>query len=167
MTGPTPEDHFRAAFLETDYGTPGERFQLTPAREGPAPLFMPAGRWAVLTAHNPGGEQQAQPVNEEAQHALERQLSGFPCLRGLNGGGKWAEASVIVSGLPLRTALRLGREFAQVAVLYGSGRRAALVWCASGRVERFWVSARGSGAERGGAAGIEDREGREGRLRKV
>ena len=53
---------------------------------------------------------------------------------------------MIVPGLPLSLALELGREFAQVAVLHGTGHRAALVWCASGRVERSWVFALSSGA---------------------
>ncbi|MGY2892420.1 DUF3293 domain-containing protein [Deinococcus sp. UYEF24] len=141
MTSADPEDSFRAAFLAASYGTHSERFHLTPVRGAPSPLFGTAGRWAVLTAYNPGSSQRARQANEDAQRKLEAQLSSFPCLPGVNGEGEWAEASVIVFGLPLRSALRLGREFAQVAVLHGSGRRAALVWCASGKVERFWVSA--------------------------
>ena len=95
----------------------------------------------MLTAYNPGGRQQARSANEAAQRRLEEQLNDFSWWPGVNGEGAWAEASVIVPGLPLRLALRLGRKFAQVAVLYGTGQRAALVWCASGRVERFWVDA--------------------------
>lgn len=147
MTGRGPENTFRAAFLATDYGTPNARFRLTPVRGAPSPLFARAERWAVLTAYNPGGRQQARQANEDAQHKLEERLFGFSYLPGINGEGAWTEASVIVSGLPLHSALRLGREFAQVAVLHGSGQRAALVWCASGRVERLWTSACSSDTE--------------------
>ena len=147
MTGTSLEDNFRAAFLAASYGTSGERFYLTPVYGAPSPFFTAAGRWAVLTAYNPGGRQRARQPNESAQRKLEERLAGFPCLPGINGEGAWTEASVIVSGLTLRSALRLGREFAQVAVLHGSGRRAALVWCTSGQVERFWVCASDSGAE--------------------
>ena len=100
----------------------------------------------MLTAYNPGGRVRVRAANEAAQRRLEDRVSGFAWRPGVNGEGEWAEPSVIVPDLPLQTALRLGREFAQVAVLHGSGRRAALVWCASGRVERFWVSPRFSGA---------------------
>lgn len=62
-------------------------------------------------------------------------------LSGVNGEGEWAELSVILPGFRLRRAAELGRTFGQAAVLYGVGRRVALVWLEGDglRVERFWV----------------------------
>jgi hypothetical protein len=140
---PDRDDRLRAAFLATSYGTSSERFTLTPACRPlpPSPLFASGARWAILTAHNPEGRRQSAHLNEAAQSRLQERLSAYPLRIGVNGEGAWSEASLLVAGLPLRSALQLGQEFAQVAVLYGVGQRAALVWCASGRAQRLWMSA--------------------------
>ncbi|WP_424952026.1 DUF3293 domain-containing protein [Deinococcus sp.] len=134
------EDQLRAAFLSASYGTVTERFRLQATPGRPSPLFGAGRPWAILTAHNPDAVQHTPLLNERRQRALEARLQGFPCTPGINGHGRWAEASLIVSGLPLERILSLGREYGQVALLYGVGQRAALVWCRSGRTERRWVA---------------------------
>lgn len=140
---PLPDPELRAAFLAASYGTADRRFRLSVARPPGVPSG-PAGPgecWAILTAWNPGAEQRTLAENEARQAALQEELAGERWCAGVNGEGAWAEPSVIVSGLPLRRALRLGRDFGQLALIWGCGQRAALVWCAAGRVERRWRSA--------------------------
>jgi len=136
----TPKDELRSAFLATSYGTTHDRFRLKSEPGAPCPLFEDGAPWAILTAHNPDAVQQAATLNDEAQQRLMARLGGDRTLTGVNGEGEWAEASVIVFGMSLSEALRLGREFGQVAVLHGVGQRVDLVWCASGQAEPFWVS---------------------------
>ena len=138
-----PDPELRAAFLATSYGADTERFQLSERRQEAAhsPLFGCGERWAILTAWNPGAKRLTLAQNEARQAELQRALAGERWHAGVNGEGAWAEPSLIVNGLPLQRALQLGRDFGQVAVLWGCGQRAALVWCASGRAERRWLSA--------------------------
>ena len=142
-------EQLRTAFLVASYGTPDERFRLAVRPGGPCRLFAPGEHWAILTAHNRHGVRQDAGQNERQQRQLELDLSGFDCQRAVNGEGEWAEASVLARAITLRQALDLGRRHGQAAVLWGSGQRAALVWCRppsvpgpSGlpaRAERFWV----------------------------
>lgn len=129
----TAPDHIRRAFLATSYGTAGERFRLTVQAGRPCRLFAPGEHWAILTAHNQHGVRQEAAHNERQQRQLEDRLSarfpGLVCQRAVNGEGEWAEASLLVRGMTLRQARDLGNLFAQAAVLWGSGQRAALVWC--------------------------------------
>lgn len=132
----------RRAFLATGYGLPGERFRL--GREGPtSPPSWSAqgGAWSVLTAWNPAGQRADRHDNAARQVELTARLreAGFFPLLAVNGEGGWAEAALIVPDLRLRAALNLGRDFGQAAVLWGVGRRVALVWCQPARVERWWV----------------------------
>lgn len=144
----------RHAFLASSYGTPSQRFGLTAHTGRPRRLFASGERWAILTAHNQHGVRQEPAHNERQQRLLEQSLSGFVCQAAVNGEGEWAEASLLVRGITLRQARDLGNQFAQAAVLWGSGQRAALVWCGpegssdqtgfSSRVERFWVCPSGA-----------------------
>ena len=138
-----PDPELRAAFLATSYGTATERFLLSERRQKTAhfPLFRSGERWAILTAWNPGAKWLPLTQNEVRQAELQQALAGKRWYAGVNGEGAWAEPSLIVNGLPPQRALQLGRDFGQVAVLWGCGQRAALVWCASGSVERHWLSA--------------------------
>ncbi len=114
----------------------------------------------MLTAHNRHGVRQEPEHNDLQQRQLANRLSarfsGLVCQRAVNGEGEWAEASLLVRGLPLGQARDLGNLFAQAAVLWGSGQRAALVWCGPHggsdqlgssvqaerfRIERVWVCA--------------------------
>ncbi len=138
-----PDADLRLAFLNTTYGTADGRFRLTDRPGLPSPV-LPAGSWAILTAFNPNARPQDAASNEAAQGELRLALAGFEWQPGINGEGPWTEPSLIVAGLPLGPALALGRQFGQVALLWGCGRRAALVWCAPEQpktVERFWVLA--------------------------
>ncbi|WP_243398124.1 DUF3293 domain-containing protein [Deinococcus koreensis] len=147
----------RRGFLAAGYGRPGERFRLAafPAGgpgSGPASQGMswaPVGRrWAVVTAWNPGGRRASGEHNETAQRTLSQRWKGA-ALDGLNGEGAWAEPALILLDAPLTEALRLGREFDQAAILYGVGRRVALVWLNRGRtrIERYWAAPVGGSGE--------------------
>jgi len=151
---PLPDAGVRAAFLGTTYGSRTDRFRLVtdlpaigPARPGER-WGGPCGagrRWAVLTAWNPGGQLQDAERNAAAQARLLAALHGRLAAPGVNGEGRWREESVIVDGITLRDAADLGARFGQLAVMYGVGRRAALVWCGvpggnGMRVERRWLA---------------------------
>jgi len=123
-----PDPALRRAFLDTRYGTAGERLRLSHQPGLPPPWSGPGLCWAILTAWNPQGQQQDPASNAEAQGRLRAALVGWPLVEGVNGEGQWAEPSLIVPGLGLRQAARLGQHFGQAAVLWGVGRRAALVW---------------------------------------
>ncbi len=161
-------EQLRTAFLAASYGTPDERFRLTAHPGRPCRLFAPGEHWAILTAHNRHGVRQDAGQNERQQRLLEldlleRDLSklglcGFACQAAVNGEGEWADASVLVRAITLRQALELGRRHGQAAVLWGSGQRAALVWCGPPggpgqpgtppQMERFWVCPGGETAAR-------------------
>ena len=92
-------------------------------------------QWAFLTAWNPGSEIQSPLRNTARQRRLLRALqgNGYRWLPGLGDGddGEWpAEPSLLVLGMPMHEAVRVGRHFGQNAVLVGKlGQCAMLVWC--------------------------------------
>lgn len=140
--GPGRRPELRAAFLGTRYGPPGERCGLCGQR-GPAPAWA-RGRWAVVTAWNPGGQPAPAAENARAQGALLGQVkaAGYAPRPALNGAGEWAEAALLVPGARLRQAADWGARFGQAAVVWGVGARAALVWLNGERVvgvERRWA----------------------------
>lgn len=146
MSGGDPEQsdpELRAAFLAATYGTPGGRFRLSGER-GVSPPWA-RGRWAVVTAWNPGGQRAADEDNARAgADLLTRVTAAGLCPRpAVNGEGEWEEAALIVPGATLRQVAGWGGEFGQAAVLWGVGARAALVWLGCrgrvARVERFWA----------------------------
>ncbi|MDV6374750.1 DUF3293 domain-containing protein [Deinococcus arenicola] len=134
-----PQDQ-RAAFLAASYGTYGERFRLASKPCSAAPSWA-VGTWAIVTAWNPGGQPQPAADNLRAENKLLAWVVPRSHLPAVNGEGEWAEPSVILPGLDLRQTAELARQFGQAAVLFGVGRRVALVWLeADGvRVERFWM----------------------------
>lgn len=131
----------RAAFLTTSYGTVQQRYTLS-TRVGVLPVWsLPQQRWAILTAWNPHGQASDPASNAEAQSRLRAELGAWPVMDGSNGAGEWTEPSLIVKGLSLRRAVALGQHFQQAALLWGVGRRVALVWCLpTVRVERLWLA---------------------------
>lgn len=138
MSGSDSEQ--RAAFLATTYGTPGERFRLSGER-GSVPRWA-RGRWAVVTAWNPGGRRAGDGDNARAGAALRVRVTaaGLSPLPAVNGEGEWEEPALIVPGATLRQAAGWGGEFGQAAVLWGTGARVALVWLDPPvQVERFWA----------------------------
>ncbi len=136
----------RAAFLRSTYGT-HERFRFTSVRGQVGPSWAtPGGRWAVVTAWNPAGRKTDAVPNVAAQARLAAASQGWCPLPGWNGDGAWREEALILRGVSLREAARLGRQFGQAAVVWGVGRRAALVWLddaspgPSLTVERWWAT---------------------------
>lgn len=78
---------------------------------------------AFLTAWNPRSVPSSGTRNRAAQRRLERVLAGrgFTCVagRGVDASGAWAaEESVLVPGMRLAEARRVGRLFRQNAVLW-------------------------------------------------
>lgn len=102
---------------------------------------MNSASWGIVTAWNPGGVPRERKENDAAQRALLNLISGRPHLNVVNGDGVWAEPAALLLGTPLSVLTRLGRQVGQAAVLFGVGRRAALVWLEAGGVviERFWA----------------------------
>lgn len=142
MRRPVPRETLEAAYLRTVYrvATPdgggldlriGERCRaldrLLAARA--------CRRWAFVTAWNPGSE--PFPIWRNAArsrhlaHALGR--LGYRFLPGLGvpGEGSWKpEVSLLVLGMPVARALRIGRQFGQNAIVAGRrGGASALFWC--------------------------------------
>ena len=133
----------RRSFLGATYGSEVERFVLSDGAPGREALsWAPEGtRWAVVTAFNPGGIRLPLEDNLRRQVRLRFTLTRADrrFMPGVNGEGEWAEPSFILLDVPLREAVGLGVAFGQAAVLWGVGRRVALVWCATVEVERRWV----------------------------
>ncbi|MDB5046163.1 MAG: hypothetical protein JWQ08_2213 [Deinococcus sp.] len=159
-----PDPARREGFLGATYGPVWQRFRLSPdLNRAEAHEFSPdwaadVRSWVIVTAWNPGGQYQAEWINAEAHQRLLQRVSraGVTPLLSFNGEQEWRETALILPGASLRDGIRLGREFAQAAVLYGVGRRAALVWLGTDRrkvdrggverrraercrVERYWV----------------------------
>lgn len=94
--------------------------------------------WAFLTAWNPQGAVLAPGRNAQRQRGLRRSLRGVRLL--LPGAGwaddaTWCEASLLAVPLSSSRAMRLGRQFGQLAVLVGTrGGSARLAWCERRRV---------------------------------
>lgn len=91
--------------------------------------------WAYLSAHNPGLLLPPEiNVNRDRALAARLAVSGFPCYSGESHAdrGDWPpEASWLILGIPLYSAIDLAREFDQVAILAGRrGEPAKLVACA-------------------------------------
>jgi hypothetical protein len=113
-----------------------------PRPAGREPPGWAAGSWAIVTAWNPAGQRRPDADNRRAEGALLALIGDRPFRVGVNGAGEWAEPSVILSGARLQEAAVLGRHFGQAAVLFGVGRRAAVVWLwpEGMEVERWWVT---------------------------
>jgi len=123
----TPD--LRAAFLGSSYGRAGARLRLCHAAPGVLPDWSaPGGRWAIVTAWNPAGRMADAGLNARRQAELAGEVGAWSPLPGRNGEGRWREDTLILRAVPLREAARLGRRFGQAAVVWGVGRRAALVW---------------------------------------
>lgn len=126
-------------FERTTYGTPDARFELGAAPKG-APSWA-SGPWGIVTAWNPRGARTDVAANEAAQLDLRRSVEalGLPVIEGVNGEGEWEEPSLIVLGVSLRAARELGARFDQAAIVWGHGRRAAIVACRGRGVHCGWV----------------------------
>jgi hypothetical protein len=92
--------------------------------------------WAYVTAYNPGSVRLSEDENMMRHRQLEQKVAtqGFVSYPGEDVGDDrcWpAESSLLVLGTGRDDAERLGREFGQVALVYGArGREAELLLCA-------------------------------------
>lgn len=138
-------EDLRQGFLAATYGPVEARFRLVARRPAEAPWRGVSGSWGIVTAWNPGARHVTGPENEAHDARLLAALDrrGVSHERCRNGEGEWAEPSFLLRDVTLRDVLALGREFDQVAVVWGVGRRAALVWCDDGNVERLWAERSG------------------------
>jgi hypothetical protein len=104
--------------------------------------------WAFVTAWNPGSRRVRTLHNVARQARLLRELKsqGYKWLDALgqSDGDDWpAEPSVLVFGMHVHQALRLGRRFGQHAVVTGKrGGKPILCWCAK-RTAAHALSQRG------------------------
>lgn len=143
-----PDPQQRRAFVGSSYGIAAQRAYLGAQVSDFCPHWVTGWGtrpgYAILTAWNPHGVQADASANAQAQARLRADLARYPVQAGHNGAGQWREDTLIVAGLGLKEARALGQKYAQAAVVWGVGRRAALVWCEglpeSDTVERFWWS---------------------------
>ncbi|WP_235692429.1 DUF3293 domain-containing protein [Deinococcus aquaedulcis] len=96
----------------------------------------------MITAYNPGAQPQSHADNVAAHARLREQAAPWAPLETVNGSGPHAEPSLLLRGVPLHEAAALGRAAGQVAIVWGVGHRAALVWLQGERMqlERHWLS---------------------------
>lgn len=86
--------------------------------------------FALITAWNPRSRRLPRSRNARRQRRLLREIASrsgrhLPA-RGYGDDG-WCEESVAVFGIILPVALRLARKYGQYAIVWGNGRRAALI----------------------------------------
>lgn len=138
---PMPEaETFAEAYEQAIYRTARGSFTLS--TEKTETVLFNGKSYAVITAHNPRSEQLSKEENDKRHEALKRVLQeqGFNFERstGESPDGVWIEEGVVVFDIDLATALRIGRDFGQHAILYGQGNRVAMAWCESGRLEWYY-----------------------------
>src|SRR5437867_13072483 len=86
--------------------------------------------WAYVTASNPGSVPLTAEENTALQHRLggsvaELGLVSYPG-EGIGDDGRWPpEPSLLILGIGRDGAKRLGREFGQLAIVYGETQREA------------------------------------------
>ena len=92
-----------------------------------------ATRWAFVTAWNPHSVSQPRDENDRRQAQLRRAVSRYTVLpgEGIGPDGSWEpEESLMVLGISESEAVRLGREFGQLAIVAGKrGEPSRLVSC--------------------------------------
>jgi hypothetical protein len=99
-----------------------------------------ATRWAFITAWNPGAVSKPIEENDRHQTQLRRAVTRYTVLpgEGLGPDESWEpEESLMVLGISESDAVRLGREFGQLAIVVGKrGEASRLVSCS--KVPRRW-----------------------------
>jgi len=78
---------------------------------------------AFLTAWNPGSVETSYEVNAAANARLRAALEGLGlrCFEGAGvGAGGWSEASFLVPGIGHDEAVRLGRAYDQIAIVFAA-----------------------------------------------
>lgn len=122
--------HFTDRTVIIEPAPPGQVGVDFPAEFGGETVF-------IITAHDPGGK----PATAEANAADEQRLSatldalGVTRHRAEGGGSEWVhvEASELVVGVNEATALRLGREYDQVAIFGWSPQAWEIIACKEAR----------------------------------
>ncbi|WP_068402276.1 DUF3293 domain-containing protein [Kribbia dieselivorans] len=118
--------HFTDRTVIIEPAAPGQVGDDFPAEFGGETVF-------IITAHDPCGE----PATAEANAAAEQRLSatldalGVTRYRAEGGDAEWVhvEASELVVGVDEATALKLGREFGQVAIFGWSPEAWEIIAC--------------------------------------
>ena len=97
--------------------------------------------WAYVTAFNPGSVRLTPHENSERQRQLGRAVAelGFVSYpgEGIGDDGRWPpEPSLLILGIYRNDAERLGRQYGQLAVVYGERHREAELLVSSERSGR-------------------------------
>jgi hypothetical protein len=98
-----------------------------------APIF-------VMTAHNPGGVNRVDALNEVSKRALEADLSSdgatfWPAI-GSSRDASWSEPGVAVAGLDRAGACAYGRRYGQLAVYELTAEEMHVVRCDDAMIVR-------------------------------
>ena len=130
----------RAAYRATDYVVYEPRLLIKIDRESSRLerllRMRGASEWAFVSAWNPRSTPTAPARNRAQQRRLERQLraAGFEMLAGEGRPrkGSWKpEAGLLVLGVKRSAALRIARQYGQLAIVVGKrGGAARLLFCA-------------------------------------
>src|SRR2546425_5971795 len=126
----SPKERLLQAYRETSFfaDTPHGHLEL---RIGdPCPrlehllVSLGARTWAYVTAFNPGSISLSHEENHQRHLRLEQRVQalGLPVFpgEGLGDDRTWpAERSLLIAGVSREAAIHLGREFGQLAVVYG------------------------------------------------
>ncbi|GGJ30764.1 DUF3293 domain-containing protein [Deinococcus roseus] len=125
-------------YLSSPYTLQGHRLCLKDRPET-VPVHFPE-RWAMVTACNPHSQKLAAALNQQRNAALSEAIQNLGCLfYGYRAGeGDWEEAGFLIQDISLAASVRLGKNFQQNAVLYGTGNRVALVWLEPLLLIRMW-----------------------------
>jgi Protein of unknown function (DUF3293) len=128
------------AYEQAIYKTP--RVSFTLSEEKTDVILFDGRSYGVITAHNPHSEPLSQEENDRRHEALRKQLQeqafSFDPSTGESPDGSWREEGFVIFDLELDTALKIGLEFGQHAILYGQGNRVALAWCESEKLDWFY-----------------------------
>lgn len=121
---PAERARLEDAYRRTTYGA-GLSLKLRIGRPHPfldsMMEFRGLDTYAYLTACNPGSKPLSDQENAERQGELLARLKGRPLVQGVAvaDDGSWSEESVLVLGITREDAVALGKEFGQVAILFG------------------------------------------------
>jgi hypothetical protein len=117
-----------AAYLQTEYwvhGEPAFLLQIDQTSEALKALYREfhVQSAAFITAYNPWSKTLSEAENRARQSQLETSMAGlgFPILPGIgqDPSGEWpGEVSCLVLGIDQETALRVGREYEQNAIVW-------------------------------------------------
>jgi len=90
--------------------------------------------WVFITAYNPGSVVLSKEENEERQNKLKQRVIeadlSFIEGVGISEDAVWSDKSIFIPGITLVDAKRLGKDFGQNAIVYGTkGEKAVLITC--------------------------------------